>query len=204
MDTRVEEVVNDDILYVQESSTVMETFAVPPGKDFKLDPKKYTRSADYGSARMAMLVNLKTGTMKGFYMMSNSFIMNSPYKNPPEVSGENKMFLNKDKTSAYWIGMQRLGSEKVGSEWQYMQFPIVMKINLMENQKATPQKELGITLIPSKKKMAFGVGKEFDKKSPQYFLNNTFPYIITKDNNVIFIGTDEDQKNIWLAKMPIE
>ena len=79
-----------------------------------------------------------------------------------------------------------------------------MKINLMENQKATPQKELGITLIPSKKKMAFGVGKEFDKKSPQYFLNNTFPYIITKDNNVIFIGTDEDQKNIWLAKMPIE
>ncbi len=204
MDTRVEEMVNDDILYVQESSTVMETFAVPPGKDFKEDPKKYTRMADYGSGRMAMLVNLKTGTMKGFYMMSNSFIMNSPYKNPPEVSGENKMFLNKDKTSAYWIGMQRMGSEKVGSEWQYMQFPIVMKINLMENQKATPQKELGITLIPSKKKMAFGVGKEFDKKSPQYFLNNTFPYIITKDNNVIFIGTDEDQKNIWLAKMPIE
>ncbi len=204
MDTRVEEVVNDDILYVQESSSVSENFAVPPGKDFKLDPAKYTRSADYGSGRFAMLVNLKAGTMKGFYGMNNSFIMNNPYKNPPEVSGENKMYLNKDKTSAYWIGIQRLGAEKVGSEWQYMQFPIVMKINLMENQKATPQKELGITLVPSKKKMAFGVGKEFDKKSPQYFLNNTFPYIITKANNVIFIGTDEDQKNIWLAKMPIE
>ncbi len=204
MDTRVEEMVNDDILFIQESSTIMEQFAVPPGKDFKLDPAKYTRMADYGSGRFAMLVNLKTGTMKGFYGMNNSMIMGSPYKNPPEVSGENKIYLNKDKTSAYWIGIQRLGSEKVGNEWQYMQFPIVMKINLMENQKATPQKELGITLIPSKKKMAFGMGKEFDKKSPQYFLNNTFPYIITKDNNVIFIGTDEDQKNIWLAKMPIE
>ncbi len=204
MDTRVEEVINDDILYVSESSSIRETFAVPPGKDFKLDPAKYTRDADYGSSRMAMLTNLKTGTMKGYYGMANSYIMNNPYKNPPEVSGENKIYLNKDKTSAYWIGLQRLGSEKVGSEWQYMEFPIVMKINLMENQKATPQKELGITLIPSKKKMAFGVGKEFDKKSPQYFLNNTFPYIVTKDNNVIFIGTDEDQKSIWLAKMPIE
>jgi hypothetical protein len=199
MDTRVEEKINDDIFFVQESSSISETFAVPPGKDFKPN-EKYTYSSDYGSFRSAMLIDMK-GSLKGYYGMANTWIKNNPYKNPPEVSGTNEVVLNKDRTSAYWIGMQRLGSEKVGGEWQYMQFPIVMKINLTEKQKATPQKPLGVTLKPDPKNAYI---QNFDKKVPQYFLNNTFPYILTKDNNVIFIGTDEDQKNIWLAKMPVE
>lgn len=200
MDTRVEERINDDILYVQESSSIRESFAVPPGKDFK-PSESYRRDTDYGSSRLAMLINLKGGTMKGFYGMGNSYIMNNPYKDKPEISGVNKIILNKDRTNAYWIGINMLGVEKVGSEWQIMEFPMVMKIDVTQTQKATPVKALGVTLMPNKKN-AFA--SDFDKKSPQYFLNNTFPYILTADNNVIFIGTDEDQKNIWLAKMPIE
>ena len=199
MDTRVEAQVNSDVLYVQESSNIRESFAVPPGKDFKPNDT-YSYSADYGSFRFATLLGLD-GTLKGNFGMINTYITNNPYKNPPEVSGENTMVFNKDKTFAYWIGIQRLGAEKVGSDWQYMQFPIVMKISLTEKQKATPQKELGVTLVPSKKNAFF---KDFDKKAPQYFLNDIFPYFMTPDNNVIFIGTDEDKKNIWLAKMPIQ
>ena len=200
MDTRVEERINDDMLYVQESSSIRETFAVPPGKDFK-PSESYRRDTDYGSSRLAMLIDLKGGTMKGFYGMGNSYIMNNPYKDKPEVSGVNKIIFNKDRTNAYWIGINMLGVEKVGSEWQIMEFPMVMKIDVTKTQKATPVKALGVTLMPNKKN-AFA--SDFDKKSPQYFLNNTFPFILTADNNVIFIGTDEDQKNIWLAKMPIE
>ncbi len=199
MDSRIEERVGDNILYVQESSNIRETFAIPPGKDFK-PSDAYTRTTDYGSSRIAMLVDLK-GTMKGFFGMGNSWIMNNPYKDTPEVSGVNEIIMNKDRTSAYWIGVQMLGVEKVGSDWQIMEFPKVMKIDLTANQKATPVKALGVTLVPNKKQT---YASDFDKKSPQYFLNNTFPYITTPDHNVIFIGTDEDQKNIWLAKMPID
>jgi hypothetical protein len=199
MDTRVEERVGDNILFVQENSSINENFAVPPGKDFKVSDT-YTRTTNYGSSRSAFLLNMK-GEMQGYYGMANSWIMNNPYKDVPEVSGVNEMILNKDRTSAYWIGTQMLGTEKVGSEWQIMEFPKVMKIDLTQKQKATPVKVLGVTLVPNKKQT---YASDFDKKSPQYFLNNTFPYIRTADNNVIFIGTDEDQKNIWLAKMPIE
>ncbi len=199
MDSRIEERIADNILIVQENSDITETFAVPPGKDFKPNDN-YRRTTNYGSYRNAFLVDLKGG-LKGFYGMANSYIKNNPYKDVPEVSGVNKMILNKDKTSAYWIGIQMLGTEKVGGEWQIMEFPLVMKIDLTATQKATPVKPLGVTIKPTEKNIYL---TEFVKKVPQYFLNNTFPFIVTADNNVIFIGTDEDQKSIWLAKMPIE